>query len=89
MSGGRQAARRGHGGIWKTLRITFSLRNTYRVNSILHALKQSWGDRVTTVFPRQGHYAFDPDELRKYPKADYSLDSIAELTTLTRENLAG
>ena len=26
--------------IWKTLRITFSLRNTYRVNSILHALKQ-------------------------------------------------
>ena len=40
MSGGRQAARRGHGGIWKTLRITFSLRNTYRVNSILHALKQ-------------------------------------------------
>ena len=27
---------------------------------ILEALKQNWGDRVTTVFPRQGHYAFDP-----------------------------
>ena len=26
---------------------------------ILHALKQSWGDRVTTVLPRQGHYAHD------------------------------
>ena len=33
---------------------------------ILEALKQQWGERVTTVFPRQGHYAFDPEELRKH-----------------------
>src|SRR5215475_386632 len=27
---------------------------------ILAAIKKHWGDRVTTVFPRQGHYALDP-----------------------------
>lgn len=56
---------------------------------ILHAMKQSWGSRVTTVFPRQGHYAFDPDEIRKYPKADYSIDSISELVTFHRDRFAG
>src|SRR5438105_1622704 len=28
--------------------------------TILTALKKTWGARVTTVFPRQGHYAKDP-----------------------------
>ena len=28
---------------------------------ILDAIKRAWGDRVTTVFPRQGRYAMDPD----------------------------
>src|SRR5512140_1539317 len=27
---------------------------------ILAAVKKAWGSRVTTVFPRQGHYARDP-----------------------------
>jgi hypothetical protein len=27
---------------------------------ILAAVKKIWGERVTTVFPKQGHYAFDP-----------------------------
>ena len=27
---------------------------------ILTAVKKVWGDRLTTVFPRQGHYAHDP-----------------------------
>ena len=31
---------------------------------ILSAVKKVWGDRVTTVFPRQGHYANDPDGAR-------------------------
>jgi FMN phosphatase YigB (HAD superfamily) len=47
---------------------------------ILDAVKKVWGDRVTTVFPRQGHYASDPETLRKYPPADLSLDRIGELT---------
>ena len=31
---------------------------------LLTAFKEVWGSRVTTVFPRQGHYARDPDILR-------------------------
>lgn len=46
---------------------------------ILHALKQSWGGRVTTVFPRQGHYATDADTLARYAHGDRQLDRIAEL----------
>ncbi len=46
---------------------------------ILEALKQQWGDRVTTVFPRQGHYAFDPEVLRKHRPADIAIDAIGEL----------
>jgi len=42
-------------------------------------VKKVWGDRVTTVFPRQGHYALDPKVLAKYPAADVSVDRIADL----------
>jgi len=31
------------------------------------------------VFPRQGHYAHDPDILRRYPAADISIDRIGDL----------
>src|SRR3989442_6269692 len=27
---------------------------------LLNAVKHAWGGRLTTVFPRQGHYALDP-----------------------------
>ena len=33
---------------------------------ILSAVKQSWGERVTTVFPRQGSYARDPQAIRAF-----------------------
>ena len=46
---------------------------------ILTAMKQIWGPRLTTIFPRQGHYANDPAELSKYPPADIAVDYIAEL----------
>jgi hypothetical protein len=46
---------------------------------ILTAVKQAWGARVTTVFPRQGHYAHDPEEVSKYPQADVTLERIGEL----------
>ena len=46
---------------------------------LLAAFKAEWGDRVTTVFPRQGHYAYDPDILRRYPAADISIDRIGDL----------
>lgn len=46
---------------------------------ILFDLKKCWGHRVTTIFPRQGHYARDPDILAKYPHADISIDRIGDL----------
>ena len=47
---------------------------------ILDAVKRAWGDRVTTVFPRQGHYATDPKEVAKYPSAaDITVERIGDL----------
>jgi FMN phosphatase YigB (HAD superfamily) len=46
---------------------------------ILTAMKKAWGRRVTTIFPRQGHYAHDPAELAKYPSADVTIERIGDL----------
>ena len=46
---------------------------------ILAAMKKAWGQRLITVFPRQGHYAHDPVELAKYPPADISIERIGDL----------
>jgi FMN phosphatase YigB (HAD superfamily) len=46
---------------------------------ILAAVKAAWGERVTTVFPRQGHYAHDPEILESSPPADISIERIADL----------
>jgi hypothetical protein len=46
---------------------------------ILNAVKKIWGGRVTTVFPKQGHYALDPDILAEYPPADVELAKIGDL----------
>ena len=32
---------------------------------ILHAIKEIWKSRVTTVFVRQGHYAHDPEDFQE------------------------
>ena len=48
---------------------------------ILSAVKKIWGERVTTVFPKQGHYAFDPDILAECPPADIELAKISDLLT--------
>ena len=45
---------------------------------ILTDVKAIWGTRVTTVFPKQGHYANDPD-VPTYPKPDFAIDHIADL----------
>jgi hypothetical protein len=46
---------------------------------ILAAVKKVWGKRVTTVFPRQGHYATDPQALDGHPPADVTIERIGEL----------
>lgn len=46
---------------------------------ILAAVKQIWGDRVTTVQPLQGHYAKDPRLQSAYPPADITIERIGDL----------
>lgn len=46
---------------------------------ILDAVKKVWNARVTTIFPRQGHYAQDPQALTAYPLPDVTLDRIGDL----------
>jgi FMN phosphatase YigB (HAD superfamily) len=55
---------------------------------ILAAVKAIWGDRVTTVFPRQGHYATDPKALATYPPADVQVERIGDLVALDRAAFA-
>jgi FMN phosphatase YigB (HAD superfamily) len=45
---------------------------------ILDAVKKAWGDRVTTVFPRQGQYARDASS---YRPADVTVERIGDLLT--------
>jgi len=46
---------------------------------ILTAMKQAWGNRLTTVFPRQGHYALDASIVAAHPPADITIDRIGDL----------
>jgi FMN phosphatase YigB (HAD superfamily) len=46
---------------------------------ILAAMKAAWRERLTTVFPRQGHYAFDPAIIAAYPPADIAVENVGEL----------
>ncbi|MDE2051925.1 MAG: HAD family hydrolase [Gammaproteobacteria bacterium] len=46
---------------------------------ILTAMKRAWADSLTTIFPRQGHYALDPKEIAAYPAADVTVERIGDL----------
>ena len=46
---------------------------------LLTAIKEQWKDRVTTIFPKQGHYAHDPKNQAAYPPADISIERIGDL----------
>jgi FMN phosphatase YigB (HAD superfamily) len=46
---------------------------------ILAAMKKIQRDRVTTVFPRQGHYALNPKNIAAYPPADITVERIGDL----------
>ena len=54
---------------------------------ILSAIKEHWGARVTTVFPRQGHYALNSSDVAKYPKPDITLERIGELQKYSLEEI--
>ncbi len=44
---------------------------------LLAAIKKHWGDRVTTVWVRQGHYATAAD-VNEYPAADLEIAAIGD-----------
>jgi len=50
---------------------------------ILAAVKSVWGSRVTTVFPRQGHYARDEKLLASSPAPDIAIDDIGDLVEVS------
>jgi FMN phosphatase YigB (HAD superfamily) len=54
---------------------------------ILTAVKKTWGARVTTVFVRQGHYAYDPDVVASNPPADRTVERIGALADVALEDL--
>ena len=61
---------------------------------ILAAMKKTWKDRLTTIFPRQGHYALDRRNNAAYPPADITIEHIgdlvdADLATLLGKDVAG
>jgi FMN phosphatase YigB (HAD superfamily) len=56
---------------------------------ILTAMKSAWGKRLTTVFPRQGHYALDPRAAAEFPPADLTLGAIGDLAHCELPMLSG
>lgn len=56
---------------------------------ILTAVKRAWGSKVTTVFPRQGHYAHDPKILAENPAPDVTVERIGDLVRHELASLVG
>jgi FMN phosphatase YigB (HAD superfamily) len=61
---------------------------------ILTVVKKTWQSRLTTVLPRQGHYASDSKALAAYPPADITIERIGDLlhydlSVLLRSDRAG
>lgn len=46
---------------------------------ILSAVKHLWGSRLTTILPRQGHYAHDPAIMSAYPPADITIERLSDM----------
>lgn len=53
---------------------------------LLHAMKQHWGPRVTTVWPKQGHYVTDP-RVNALPGPDVTLARIGDMLAWTQDGL--
>ena len=46
---------------------------------VLTAMKEFFGAKLTTIFPRQGHYALDSASIAGYPAADITVERIGDL----------
>jgi len=54
---------------------------------ILAAVKRHWGERVTTVLPRTGQFANDPDLLAAHPPPDVTVGAIGDVLALDLQDL--
>ncbi len=54
---------------------------------LLTAIKKYWGERVTTIFPRQGHYALDSALISQFPKPDITIERIGDLQKYSGEEI--
>ncbi|HXE48419.1 MAG TPA: HAD family hydrolase [Ramlibacter sp.] len=54
---------------------------------VLAAMKGAWQERLTTVFPRQGHYALDAAAIDRYPAADLTVERIGDLVDVDLSKL--
>jgi hypothetical protein len=54
---------------------------------LLAAMKQILGERLVTVFARQGHYALDPAAFGRYPASDVTVERIGQLLELDLASL--
>jgi FMN phosphatase YigB (HAD superfamily) len=53
---------------------------------ILAAVKEAWGDRVTTILPRQGQFALAADAA-SYPAPDLTIERIGDLAAFDLASL--
>ena len=56
---------------------------------ILTAMKKIWGHRLTAIWPRQGHYARDPQATATYPPPDLTIERIGDLVNYDLPALLG
>ena len=42
-------------------------------------MKKVLGNRLTSIFPRQGHYAWGPHNIANYPAADLTVERIGDM----------
>jgi FMN phosphatase YigB (HAD superfamily) len=56
---------------------------------ILEAIKKIWGYKVTTVLPRQGHYALDQRNIAAYPPADITVECTKDLVNYDLPDFLG
>lgn len=56
---------------------------------LLSAFKRTWGGRVVTILPQQGHYARNMSVRKAFPPADVTIDRIGDLLSVDVGTLFG
>jgi len=74
------------------VRVLYPARHYVMVDDKLHilaVLKRLLGDQLTTVFPRQGHYALNPRIIASNPAADITIERVGDLVEYNLSMLLG